>query len=307
LCLILPAGLALFHELSYQSGATGFVLYVLPYLVGHLLVAQWFHQGMSDLMQVSAILALTRLVYLVAAVLLVERPGDLPMLLAVNATAMLAAGLAMGIGRSRRHGTGLRMDPVQGWSELKRGANVFVGDFAPNLYNNLPHLFLAGAVSPVVYGAYMASVRILAAAQSAMYTITHAYFPRLASRGPESRRTYVALCVGTAVVLAAILALFADRLVAVLLSPDLADAAAYLEITSVGLVFVAIALVAGPGTLLVKGRDVTYRNASLMLSVAGGAAALLAVPLWGAWGAATVVLATRIAIAMVMWMLGARA
>lgn len=305
-CAILPAGMAAFHGLSFESGAAGYVIYVVPYLVGHLLTAQWFQQGMSDLTWMSGMLALTRLAYLAAAVLLVREADDLHALLLVNAGAMLVAGAVVAARRARVHGTRLAFDARGALPELHRGANVFVGDFAPNLYNNLPNLFLAGAVPPVVYGAYMASVRILGAAQTVAYTITNAYFPTLSARQGDARRFYAMLCVGSTCVIAAALAVFADRIVALLLAPEFAQAATFLRVTAVGLVFVAIALVAGPGTLVARGHDVAYRNVSLVLSIVGGALAIAAVPQWGAWGAAGVLLATRAAIGLVLALLALR-
>lgn len=135
-------------------------IFVLPYLLGTLLLCQWFHLANSDLSMVSFLSILARGINLIGIVLFVKSNNDLTLALFLGSFPVLLAGLIVSFIRRAKYKV-----PIIAITKPKNfivnGLPIFITDFAPNLYNNIPVLFFGSISTASQFAFFSLAMRIV--------------------------------------------------------------------------------------------------------------------------------------------------
>lgn len=240
--------------------------YYLFILAGHYLTAAWFHQGISQLTCLAIATLVSRALQILALLLLVRQPTDMLFAVFINAFAYLVTGIAAWWYRMAR--LGIKESPqFKGLSaQLKEGWDSFVGDFAPNLYSNIPLLIIGSLVSPAVFASYSIAMRLTAIAGAVQLMLSKAAYP-LITKGQQTFGTLLRLNLLLSLIPALIIILYSAPLISFFLGEGYTDVAPYLTYLAPGIVFNGILVAYTYGYFLPNRYDREFRNISIFVSI----------------------------------------
>ncbi len=162
---------------DYVSGSY-VIYYVLPYLLGMYLTAQWFHLCNSELLYVSVLSIIARLINLIGILLFVKKPEDLTFSLAICTIPVLVTGFIVNYLRCSKH----KLEKFHFSNPIKvfkDGFSIFISDFAPNLYNNIPVIIYASSSSSSQFAFFALATRIVNIIMLVQNIIMKASYPIL--------------------------------------------------------------------------------------------------------------------------------
>lgn len=273
---------------------TAFYLWGIGVLLGAAVFPTWLLTGLERMRDFSIIQISARVITLGLVVILVRKPADAPLMIAVNALAGICAGAAtiLWLGRSALLAW-RRPTPGQIWHELRDGGTIFASTTVIGLYVNLTPIILGALMGPAATGYFVLADRIRQAAQSVLAPVSNALFPRisrLVRTDPLLARAMLRRS-GTAIFAVSILisaALFvaADHLVTLVGGPAFLPAGRVLGWLAMLPVVMSFSTVFGLQVLLPNQKNKAF---NIILGSAGVLSLMMIVPLiqWkGAEGAA---------------------
>lgn len=249
-------------------------------IVGYYLCAPWFHQGTSTMHFFSMAMIGSKSLQLALTFALIHGSQDKMLAMRLIAYPYLICGVACHIYRRKKTGVGERRNGNYK-TTFKRGFPSFVGDFAPNIYSNIPPLILGAMISPAAFASYSIAMRIVNVAGSFQTVISRSFYP-LISRGVASFKVMAMANIGLSFVAAAFVCIFRGQITQILLGAGYEDTAMFLLIGSVGIFFFSISSTLMFGYFLPKRLDSLFMKISIVSSVM---AAIIGYPLMAAYGA----------------------
>ncbi|MRT26620.1 oligosaccharide flippase family protein [Enterobacteriaceae bacterium RIT697] len=242
------------------------VTYYVITLVGHYLTATWYHQGMSRLTCLAISTMITRAAQLAALVMLVKQPEDMLLAVFVNAFSYLITGICALWYRTTRLSINEKIAPKNLIRCLKQGWSSFVGDFAPNLYSNIPLLVIGSLVSPAVFASYSMAMRLVSIAGAIQLMMSKAAYPILA-KGNGKFSHLMQLNIGMSLIPILLIFLWGEDTVMLFLGNGYTDVIEYLKHLSIGILLNGILTAYAYGYFLPNHHDRAFRNISIFVSV----------------------------------------
>jgi PST family polysaccharide transporter len=264
-------------------------------VLGNVVFAQWFFQGLQQLRLVSAIQVLARFAVFGAIFALVKSPGDL-----VWATFLQGAGVLLGgllalpfvlraLKDARLRWPGHREIGLQ----LREGWHVFLSTAAVSLYTGANAFFLGMVASPSAVGYYHVAEKLIRAVQTLYGPISGAIYPhvsRLAREDTEGLlrfNRHIAAFIGTGAALASlgVLAL-APFVVESVFGVHFAPAASILRVFAPLPLLTVLSNILGVQTMLPLGMEALFSRVLIAAAVVDVALFMPAAFLAGGIGAA---------------------
>lgn len=270
-------------------------------LAGHWLLSVWYFQGESNLKIVALATIAARLCYLLTLVCLVREQQDFDLVIFSNVVPLFLAGLFVCVksGNSKHYKW---HDIVRACgnigTNIKSGANVFVGDFAPNLYNNVPMMFIGVTSSGTLFAAYAVATRICNACVSIQGMMAKALYPLMVS-SKAPRLKFAFLCnIFLSLAVSSTIYFFAEDIISILLGPGYDSSIDFIRVAIFGVFFVAIANSFGQGYFLPNKLDRIFRNISLFVSIVSAIVGGFLLYFYDVWGAVYLLLFARVLFAI---------
>lgn len=242
------------------------VAYYLIVVSGHYLTASWFHQGLSQLSTLAIATLISRVLQVAALLLWVNSPADMLFAIFINAFAYFLTGFCATLFRQTQLPLKETIEFNGLLSRIHSGWDSFIGDFAPNLYSNIPLLAIGSLVSPAVFAGFSIAMRLVAIAGSVQLMLSKAAYPIIAKgRGTFLRLLQINVLLSVLPVL--VIFIFGDRCVTFFLGSGYPEVSGYLKLLSAGIVFNAILTAYSYGYFLPNHLDREFRNISLFVSL----------------------------------------
>lgn len=234
--------------------------------IGYYLSAPWFHQGTSTLSFFSIASISTRIVQVAAIFILIKSPASLDYALRLNAYVFLISGFAVYIFRMTRMGIGEKRNNKFSLSKVRSGFDSFVGDFAPNLYSNIPPLLIGATVSPMVFACYSIAMRLVNIAGSFQTIAARSIYPVIV-KGGASLKTIMAINITLSMVPFLAIVFFGNLIIKILLGDGYEQAVTYLSMASFSIILFSISCSFTYGYYFPKKKDALFKKISIISSV----------------------------------------
>lgn len=272
-------------------------------LLGHCLMSVWFFQGVSDLKFVTLANIVSRFFYLVLIVFFVKENSDIDIALLSNVIPILISGFIAFLYGSKKYALkkcskGSILKKI--YFQLCSGLNVFIGDFAPNLYNNIPTMVIGVLAKGDLFVAYTVTNRIVNAFISIQSVVSRALYPQLVKlshmKSDNKSTLEISLIFNLFISLPSFLSVifFGDIFINFLVGNKYPDAIEFLNVTSFGIIFVSLANSFGQGYFLPCGKDKVFRDVSVFVSIISSIVGIWLLYNYDVWGAVFLLLFARV-------------
>jgi len=149
-------------------------------VVGSALFPVWLFQGLERMRHITAFTIFARLLIVIATFTLVQHASDYHLAAALQASAMVIAGIMVFIALPRIVSIHWHWPGVH---EIRRvmseGWHVFVASFAGNVANSSNIFFLGLVTTPAIVGYFAAAEKLIRAVQGLIYPVSQAVYPHV--------------------------------------------------------------------------------------------------------------------------------
>ena len=285
--LVIP----IFREHFLIFGLTGI------YLALQSLTPVWLYQGLEKMQFITYIHLASRCIFLTGMVLLVNKQTDVILVPAINAFAtFLALATALLICRWVLGVCFVTISSEDIISALQEGKDIFLAQFAPNLYKNASVFILGIFTNEVLVGAYSVALKLVDVALSGAQVLSSAAMPIL-SRDINKHQMFKTVMCSIGFCLSALLYLGSEQIALLLLNTASKELILSINILSISIFFVYCHTTFGINFLMLTDKQAIVKNFTLVISIVGLALLVLMVPIYGYVAAPFVVALNRIAMA----------
>ncbi|GAA5269947.1 hypothetical protein NGY2020029_32410 [Vibrio cholerae] len=244
-------------------------LYILPYLIGHLIITPWYFQASSKLLTFSFVVTFFRLLHLAIVVLYSDNHSASKIILFSQTYTYLFAGLFM-LFPSMRKGSKYKKlcnydCLIFAVRRIKKSFAIFIADFAPNLYTNLPNIFLINLVNNSIYFQFNIATKIVGIAFMLQSVISKSLYPILCGKENVKYTYIILLNVIPACIIVYLVCLFPSEVYRLVTGLESSYFLRYIYIMSFGVIFGVLANSIGTNYILVKA-DGSYYSRLILIS-----------------------------------------
>ncbi|YCI30613.1 oligosaccharide flippase family protein [Erwinia sp. PK3-005] len=261
--------LGVVYIITTQSDNISFpflVLNIFVTVIGYYLTAPWYHQGKQDMMILAVSSFIARALQLIVIFYLVKSTDDLKIAVISTSLVFFITGIISYLYRRYRTGIKEKIKVKTIYPNLKLGFDSFIGDFAPNLYSNLPPLLIGLFTSPALFANYSLSMRLVNIAGSFQLMLAKAIYPSVV-RGDFSLGRMTLINTLTGFIPVIFIFLFGSEIINIFLGQGYADVALYLKYLSPSILFASLLYSLSYGYFFPNKLDGKFRNISLLVSV----------------------------------------
>ena len=183
---------------------------------------------------------------------------------------------------------------------LKKGQHAFVSQLLPNLYNNSAVFLLGLFTNNNIVGLYSAATKIIDAVISFAYILSNTFLPYL-SRNLKKHIIFQKIMMTSGLVLTFVTFIMADWITKLLFSADNIEVSLYIQSLAICIFLLFTSMTYGTNFLMLVGKDRLVKNIALYTSLIFFGIALIIIPLWGIWGAITVLIGARLTMAILQF------
>ncbi|MEE2729373.1 MAG: oligosaccharide flippase family protein [Pseudomonadota bacterium] len=267
------------------------------YLALQAITPVWLFQGLEKMQYITYIHLTSRFIFLGSMLLLVTESTDVVYVPALNMIATLIALIAALIACRSFLGVGL---VSIAWADirsaLQQGRDIFLAQFAPNLYKNASIFILGIFTHEALVGAYSAALKLVEVAVSGAQILSAAAMPIL-SRNMSNHRLFSLVMCGAGLGLSILLFAGADVITSLLLQTTSEELTLSLKVLACSIFFVYCHTTFGINFLMLMGKQQVVKNFTLVISILGLGLLLILVPLYSYLAALLVVTLNRAAMA----------
>ncbi|MBO5922071.1 MAG: flippase [Bacteroidaceae bacterium] len=184
IAVVLSMLLLLFSRIVFKD-ETGILmfLYGLGMVVGDIFTPVWLFQGMEKMKYMTIVNASSKILFAILIFIVVRKQEDFDLLILLNSSGYLLAGLLSVILVYRQFHLGFHRTTFRDIvSQFKDGGAVFGSTFGMNLYRNANIIILKQFVSDDLVGLYSAAEKVIKGFQSLISPVAQALFPHLSHR-----------------------------------------------------------------------------------------------------------------------------
>lgn len=259
LLLIYSFVILLYTTFSENLAFSNYLIAILPGLIGHLLFAQWYYLATSNLKKLSIYLLLSRLVFLVGVLTIVNEPEDLNVALLCNSLPMFLFSFVCIPHKIQINNVTLKRCFIR----FKNGLSLFWADFLPNFYNTFPILIFGILYNGLVLAAYIAAIRLINAISSLQQNLGKAIFPLVLGAKTVKIKQIVVVNVLFALILTVALLLSKEIIINFLLDKTYQDTITYLSYLAWSLPALAVYVSLTNGFFIPRKKDVELKNITI--------------------------------------------
>lgn len=253
-------------------------------LIGNYFLAVWYYQGLSDLKAVAIIASVSKLIFLILVIQFVNDQGDIDFLILSYNLPLFVLAFCFYLRNMYKPSKKVKVSFSDFKLKLANGFNVFSGDFAPNLYNNIPSIVLGAATGGATYAYYAVATRVTSAFVGVQYVLSRAIFPTIVGGGKAGLRVSIKLNMILIIPFLLAISFFSEQIVFFFLGENSKEAVFYLQILAVSVCFNAIINIINQGYLLPNNKDKVFRNISVFVSVFSALCGVLLIYFFGIAG-----------------------
>lgn len=266
-CLVVIAVLSLFVTALREEYLL--LLFSLLSVPGHVLFPDWFFQAMEKMKYITIFNFIIRLFFTVAVFLFVKEESDYvlqPLFLSLGFifSGVLAQIIIMGKWNVRLRAFSL----PRVIDTLKKGADIFIAEFMPNLYNSFSQMLLSQVVGYSANGMYDAGNKFFALSKQFFSLLSQTFFPFL-SRNKNGHGSYARLSFLLSLAVSFVLFVGAPYLIDWFYTEEFSEAVSVLRVLALSFPFLALWDVYGVNGLVLSGRETKYRQIVMWVSLAG--------------------------------------
>lgn len=252
--------------------------------IGYFLTASWYHQGTQNMTPVAVISCLARTAQLLILFLLVKNVTDIKLAITSITLSFFIMGFLINLYRNKRFNLQLNFSVNNLLTDCRKGYDSFIGDFAPNLYSNLPPLVIGLIASPAAFAAYSLSMRIINIAGSFQLMFAKAVYPSVVN-GTASFKKIIIFNVALSLMPIVIIYLFGEEVIDLFLGAGYESTVIYLKWLAPSIMFAGVIFSLTYGFFLPNKLDKTFRNVSLIASILSAIVGYVCIYYIGAVGA----------------------
>ncbi|EOI3548663.1 oligosaccharide flippase family protein [Cronobacter dublinensis] len=252
--------------------------------IGYYFTASWYHQGTQNMTAVAVTSCLARTIQLLILFLLVDNIGDLNIAILSITISFFSMGFIIELYRRKRFKLYFRFRSDNLIKNCKKGYDTFIGDFAPNLYSNLPPLLIGLIVSPAAFAAYSLSMRIINIAGSFQLMFAKAVYPSVVN-GTTGFKKIIFFNVALSLIPILIITFFGKEVIQFFLGAGYESTVTYLKWLAPSILFAGVIFSLTYGFFLPNKLDKVFRNVSLIASILSACIGYVCIYYIGAVGA----------------------
>ncbi|WP_395348687.1 oligosaccharide flippase family protein [Variovorax sp. UC122_21] len=262
------------------------------------LLPVWLFQGLEKMQFITALAFTSKLIYVGALFLMVKQPHDYIFVHLLNgAAAAIVFFAAISIARWR---FSLRIF-FPGWREIltayKHGYDVFIGQLAPNLYNNSANFLLGVYWGKSAVGVFSAAAALVDAANSVGRIVCTAYLPLL-SRDIRKFKAFKWVMLGLGALLSIALFILSPVASSFLVPKDSDLISKEIRWLAPSIIFAFLYLTYGTNYLNLVGLAKVGAKISVRVSLVCFFIGIFVIPKFGVMGAIALILVARFLMAM---------
>lgn len=265
---------------------------------GHVLFPEWLFQAMERMKYITILSLLSKFFFTIAVFVFIHKPSDYILQPLFISFGFLLSGIIAFyfiIGRWKIR----LMKPSfhRIFQTIKNGADVFINNFMPNLYNSFSIVLLGAFHGDVANGILSAGQKCISICNQFMGVLSRTFFPYL-SRHSDKHHVYAMLSILLAATFSFIIFLFSPLIINILFTKEFDAAIGLSRLMALSLLFLSISNVYGTNFLILRGYERQLRNITFVLSIIGLLMGIPFVYFFSYWGAAITITSTRGLIAI---------
>lgn len=296
IAVVLSMLLLLFSRIVFKD-ETGILmfLYGLGMVVGDIFTPVWLFQGMEKMKYMTIVNASSKILFAILIFIVVRKQEDFDLLILLNSSGYLLAGLLSVILVYRQFHLGFHRTTFRDIvSQFKDGGAVFGSTFGMNLYRNANIIILKQFVSDDLVGLYSAAEKVIKGFQSLISPVAQALFPHLSHRFKGQpvknnmrllRKISLPFTIVVAVVTIGVY-IFAPTISDILCGKEFVACVPLIRIMTLVILFGEINYLVGIVGLINMDGQVMFFRSVLLTGIFSVIFMLLCAPCWGALAAA---------------------
>lgn len=277
-------------------------------VVGHVLFPTWLFQGMEQMIAISVIHLLSRVLVTVGIFFLINQPSDFVAYAILLSFSQIVIGVVGVVSGCRLFGISLIWP---GWTEIRqafvRGWPLFLSKGFVNLYTSGNSMILGLITNNAVVGYYSGGEKLVKAAQGLLNPISQAAYPRFSKMAEDSKehalkwsRRMLFILGGVGLSLSLILFIGAPVIVRILLGEGYEPSVGVVRILSFIPFLVGCSNVFGVQIMLPFGHDRAFTRVLVLAGIISVTLAILLTPLWQQYGMAASMSLTELFVTVTM-------
>lgn len=291
ICFLTLVFLIIFIPIFRESSIVLLVTFLL--IPGRVMFPEWMFQALERMKFITILRISSQLFFSISVFIFIKTPQDYilqPLLISLGQ--LVSGAIAMYL-------------IIVKWSykinkpciknmllTIKDGVDIFINNFAPNLYNSFSTVLLGMYYGEVANGLFSAGGKLITIVQQFVGVLSRSFFPFL-SRKIDKHNIYALITLSTTFICSIILFIFAPQFIQLLYSSEFENAVVILRILAFSVFFMSLTNVYGVNFLILKGQEKLLRNVTLKNSVIGMFVAFPLIYFYSYWGAAITVMLTR--------------
>lgn len=245
------------------------LLFIFTFLLvpGHILFPDWFFQGIEQMKYITILNLVSKTIFTLLIFIVVKKPSDYLYQPLLTSLGYLTAGCISLILIFRKWGVRMKIPRFRDILETIKGStNLFINQIFPNMYNSVGIVLLGSFHGSSAVGIQDSAWKITNIATIFFTNASRAIFPFF-SRNLSKHKQYAIISITLSLAIAALLCLFASKIICLLYTPDFYSAIPILRIISISLIFHVIGNVYGVNYMILEGYESKLRNFTMVSSI----------------------------------------
>jgi len=242
-------------------------------LVGHVAYPVWFFQAMEQMKYNTILNVLAKLLFTIAVFIFIKEPSDYIFQPLLTSLGYLVSGLVAMYIIVFKFKVKIRRPSVKGVvSAIKNGANIFVNQFVPNLYNSLSTVILGFVGGDESTGLLDSGRKFSHMLYPVFSSFSLSFFPYL-NRRTDNHTKYAMIILPAAAMVSIVLFFGAPLLVRLFFGEEFIKSVPVVRLSALAFFSLVLSNVYATNYLLILRKDRLVRNITLVLSIFGAAIA----------------------------------
>lgn len=274
---ILYVFIILFYTSIVDGSLIDIVVYVLPFAIGHFFISQWYYQAKTELIKVAFVVVVLRLIHLAIVIVFSKNEEINEIVLISQSYTYLISGVILAyISRKEYvHLINCVFDRTifylkKSTTRLVKSFGIFISDFSPNLYTNLPTILLMNFINPAVYFQYNIAVKYIGVGLMIQTIVSRSLYPILCKDRNFNFMKILAVNIFPTLCFSIVSVFLSSNIFMFITSSESSQFGIYLNIMLVGMIFAVLGNVLGQNYLLVKTNGTLYSKIIFLSCVLSG-------------------------------------
>ncbi|WP_392352677.1 oligosaccharide flippase family protein [Pseudoalteromonas rhizosphaerae] len=276
---------------TYLLNIKNLLLYIVPYLIGYILIGEWFLQGIAQTKLLLYISLFSKLVNLFVILFIVKEESDFFIAIISSTWNVFAAGIITFVLMKIKYNLVLcSFNNVK--KKFSEGRDVFIGLLAPNLYNSIPLIIVGGFANQRDFSEYALASRVCSIIYIFQEVLSKSLFPVLSRL--KNKKLNLLFLVNNSVSISSFffMVFFGSDVIELFLGVKF-DSEFYIIILSFSLIFSGLSSAISKGYFLPNGYDNIYKKISIRVSVLSALISVALIYFYGVKGCAMGVFIAR--------------